>query len=219
MTTAIIGTGNIGRHLATHLAEGGVDILIAGRELDDASALADELGERATAATVGAAIDRADIVIFAVWFDTIRELVAAYGDRLRGKIVVDPSNPIAPDGKGGFVKTIGADESSGQLLAALLPDGVSLVKAFGTLSAESLGTAAHRAPERAVAFYATDDEAAGATVAQLISNAGFEPVRAGGIDASIRLEVFGDLHEFGGLGGTITRAEAEAKLAQSPATV
>ncbi|MEV6066228.1 NAD(P)-binding domain-containing protein [Nocardia sp. NPDC052001] len=215
MTIAIIGTGNIGRRLASHLTEGGVDILLAGRELDETCSQALELGAYATAVTVDEAVERAEILILAVWFDTIRELVATYGDRLRGKIIVDPSNPIAPDGQGGFVKTIGADESSGQLLAALLPAGTRLVKAFGTLSAESLDTAAHRTPELAVAFYATDDEAAGKVVAQLISAAGFDPVHAGGIDASIRLEVFGDLHEFGALGRTVNRAEAEAALTTS----
>ena len=44
-------------------------------------------------------------------------------------------------------------------------------------------------------FYAADDDAAGELVADLIRAAGYEPVRVGGLDQSIRLEVFGDLHE------------------------
>ncbi|MES2648908.1 MAG: hypothetical protein V4717_18670 [Bacteroidota bacterium] len=47
---------------------------------------------------------------------------------------------------------------------------------------------------------------------QLIHDNGFEPVRIGGLDQSIRLEVFGDLHEFGALGKTVKLSEANEKL-------
>jgi predicted dinucleotide-binding enzyme len=59
-------------------------------------------------------------------------------------------------------------------------------------------------------FYASDDLAAGNAVAQLIKDSGFAPVRVGGVDRSIRLEVFGDLHEFGKLGRLVTAREAAA---------
>ncbi|HWN60944.1 MAG TPA: hypothetical protein VNO25_09775, partial [Streptosporangiaceae bacterium] len=59
-----------------------------------------------------------------------------------------------------------------------------------------------------VLFYATDDDAAGDLVADLIRTAGYEPVPVGGLDQSIRIEMFGDLHEFGGLGRAVTRTEA-----------
>jgi predicted dinucleotide-binding enzyme len=131
-------------------------------------------------------------------------------DYLAGKIIVDPSNPLAPDGKGGFKKTIPADQSSGQLIAAMLPEGAKPVKAFGTLGAESLGSAVNRSPERAVLFYATDYADAGASVAALIEASGFSPVSVGRIDQSIRIEVGGDLHEFGKLGRLVSAKEAEA---------
>src|SRR6266700_2694105 len=81
-------------------------------------------------------------------------------------------------------------------------------KAFGTLSAGSLSAAARREPERAVLFYAADDDAAGEEVADLIRIAGYEPVRVGGLDQSIRIEMFGDLHEYGALGRVVTKSEA-----------
>ena len=65
-------------------------------------------------------------------------------------------------------KIIPEQESSGQILAGLLPAGARLVKAFGTLSAPTLSATARREPERAVQFYAADDEAAGDLVAELI---------------------------------------------------
>jgi 8-hydroxy-5-deazaflavin:NADPH oxidoreductase len=76
------------------------------------------------------------------------------------------------------------------------------------LSAPSLSAAARQEPERAVLFYAADDEAAGALVADLIRSAGFDPVQVGGLDQSIRIEMLGDLHEVGALGRVVTRQEA-----------
>jgi len=211
-TVAIIGTGNVGRGLAADFATGGQDFLLAGRDLDAARKLAADLDGHAEAVTIDEAVNRADVLVFAVWLDAFRELIARYGDRLAGKVIVDPSNPIAPDGNGGFRKVIGEQESAGQLLAGLLPAGAVLVKALGTLSAGSITSAARREPERAAGFYAADDNAAGDLVAGLIRAAGFEPVKVGGLDQSIRIEVFGDLHEFGALGRPVTKAEALAAL-------
>ena len=146
------------------------------------------------------AVDRAGVLVVAVWLDDFEQFIARYGDRLAGKVIIDPTNPVGPDGAGGYRKVIDEQESSGQLLAGLLPAGAVLVKAFGTLSAPSLAAAARREPDRAALFYAADDHAAGDLVAGLIRAAGFDPVRAGGLDQAIRLEMFGDLHEYGALG-------------------
>jgi predicted dinucleotide-binding enzyme len=206
-TVAIIGTGNIGSRLAAGFAAGGQDFLVAGRDREATRKLASGLNGHAEAVSVDEAVDRADVLVLAVWFDTVKQLIGEYGERLAGKVVIDPTNPVAPDG-GGFRKTIGEQESSGQILAALLPRGAALVKAFGTLSADTLSAAARREPERAVLFYAADDDNAAGLAAELIRAFGYEPVRAGGLDQSIRLEVFGDLHEFGALGRAVTKSEA-----------
>jgi 8-hydroxy-5-deazaflavin:NADPH oxidoreductase len=207
-TVAIIGAGNIGGRLAAAFAAGGQDFLLAVRDHEAAGQLAADLGGHAEAVSVDEAIERADVLVLAVWFDVFKQLIAQYGERLAGKIIIDPTNPVAPDGNGGFQKIIGEQESAGQILAGLLPPGARLVKAFGTLSADSLSAAARREPERAVLFYAADDDAAGDLVADLIRTGGYEPVRVGGLDQSIRLEVFGDLHEFGALGRVVTKTEA-----------
>jgi len=209
MKTAIIGLGNIGAQLAKNLATDGEQIVVANRDISKAEKLASELGGKATAMTIADAINEADVVILAVYFDVMKDLIATYHSAFAGKIVVDPSNPIGPDGKGGFKKTISADQSSGQLIARLLPEGAELVKAFGTLSAQSLGTGVNRSPERAVLFYATDYPEAGRAVARLITASGFSPVSVGGVDQSIRIEVGGDLHEFGKLGKLVSAKEAE----------
>src|SRR6266702_8979641 len=198
-TVAIIGAGNIGGRLAANFAAGGLDFLLAGRDQDAAAKVAAGLGGHAEAVSTGEAVDRAGVLVVAVWLDDFRQFIAEYGGRLAGKVIVDPSNPVGPDGAGGYRKVIGEQQSSGQILAGLLPSGARLVKAFGTLSAGSLSAAARREPERAVQFYAADDAAAGDLVAELIRTGGYEPVHVGGLDQSIRIEMYGDLHEYGAL--------------------
>ena len=207
-TVAIIGTGTIGSTLAAEFAAGGQDFLLAGRDQEATRKIAAGLGGHAEAESVDEAVTRADVLVVAVWLDDFRQFIAHYGGRLAGKVIVDPSNPVGPDGAGGYRKVIGEQESSGQILAGLLPAGARLVKAFGTLSAPSLAAATRREPDRAVLFYAADDDAAGDLVAGLIRAAGFDPVRVGGLDQSIRIEMYGDLHEYGALGRVVTAAEA-----------
>jgi 8-hydroxy-5-deazaflavin:NADPH oxidoreductase len=207
-TVAIIGTGNIGGTVAAELAAGGQDFLLAGRDAEAARRLASDLGGHAEAVSVDEAVDRAGVLVVAVWLDDFEQFIGAYRDRLAGKVIIDPSNPVGPDGAGGYRKVIDEQESSGQLLAGLLPAGAHLVKAFGTLSAPSLAASARREPDRAVLFYAADDGAAGDLAAGLIRAAGFDPVRVGGLDQAVRIEMFGDLHEYGALGHVVTRNEA-----------
>ena len=207
-TVAVIGTGNIGGTLAAEFAAGGQDFLLAGRDLEAVRKIAADLGGHAAAVSVDEAVERADVLVLAVWLDAFEQLIAQYGDQLAGKVIIDPSNPVGPDGAGGYRKVIPEQESSGQILAGLLPAGARLVKAFGTLSAPTLAATARREPDRAVLFYAADDEAAGDLAADLIRTAGYEPVRVGGLDQSIRIEMYGDLHEYGALGRVVTRSEA-----------
>jgi predicted dinucleotide-binding enzyme len=94
MSTAIIGVGKIGGALATHLTAGGEAVVLAAESEASAEALARKRGQRASAATVAGAIEQAEAVVFAVWFDAIKELVEEYASALDGKVVVDPSNPV-----------------------------------------------------------------------------------------------------------------------------
>jgi 8-hydroxy-5-deazaflavin:NADPH oxidoreductase len=211
-TVAIIGTGNIGGRLAANFAAGGQDFLLAGRDLQAARKIASDLDGHAEVVSIDEAVERADVLVIALWLDAFEQVIAQYGGRLAGKVIVDPSNPVGPDDAGNYRKVIGEQESSGQILAGLLPPGARLVKAFGTLSAATLAAAARREPERAVQFYAADDAAAGDLVAELIRAGGYEPVSVGGLDQSIRIEMFGDLHEYGALGRVVTKPEALAAI-------
>jgi len=218
MSTAIIGVGNIGKAAATHLTEGGEPVVLAAEHRSNAEQLARELGTLASSAEVSDAIEQADAVIFAVWFDAMKELVRQNETRLVGKVVIDPSNPAAMGDDGQFSRTLPDGVSAGSVIVGLLPQGAHFAKAFGTVAAETLADAANQSPERAVLFYATDDDSAASTVERLILAAGFDPVMAGGLDQAIRIEMFGDLHQFGGLNGRlVTAKEAQALLAGTEA--
>ena len=204
MATAIIGTGNIGGTLARHLVRGGEPVVLAAKDKANAAALAQELGELAHAASVEDAIAEADAVVFAVWLDTTKELLANDARLLENKVVVDPSNPLGFDESGQMLRTLPEGQSSGSVVAGLLPTSTHYVKAFGTLGADALASAANRKPQPAVLFYATDDDTAATTIERLTRAAGFEPFKAGGLTAAGRLEMpGGDLHQGGGLNGQL----------------
>ena len=118
-TVAIIGAGNIGGRLAAIFAAGGQDFLLAGRDQDATRKIASDLDGHAEAVSVDEAVERADVLLVAVWLDAFEQLIAQYGPRLAGKVIVDPTNPVGPDGAGGYRKVIGEQESSGQILAGL----------------------------------------------------------------------------------------------------
>lgn len=212
LKVAVIGLGNIGTAVATNLVKGKRSVIIADRKSEKSASLAALLGELAKPLDIPTAIKEADIVVMAVWFDAIKELLKTYAGALENKIIIDPSNPIAPDEKGGFKKIIGEKESAGEIIAAILPKGAKLAKALGTLGVASLTDAAFQQPVHAVLFYATDNSSINSVVEALIQDSGFEAVRAGAINQSIRIEVFGDLHEFGALGKTVTKAELAGKI-------
>lgn len=218
MTTAIIGIGNIGGAVARHLVAGGESVVLAATDQPHVEALAGQLGPLARAASVEDAIADGDAVVFAVWLDTMRELIPQHARLLQGKVVVDPSNPIGFDESGQPFRTLPEGQSAGSVVAALLPAGAHYVKAFGTLGADALAAGARREPRRAVLFYATDDDTAAATIERLVRAAGFDPLKAGGVADAGRIEVpGGDLYQQGLNGQLVDLDQARAMLGEVPA--
>jgi predicted dinucleotide-binding enzyme len=187
LTIAIIGVGNLGSTVARHLVAGDEVVVLAAANEAHAKALADELGPNASAASVEDAIAGAEVVVLATWLDQSRELVPTETRLLEDKVVVDPSNPIGFGENGQLIRTLPEGESSGSVVAGLLPASAHYVKAFGSLGADQLATGANHEP-RTVLFYATDDDAAEATAQRLIRAAGFEPLKVGGVTEAGRIE-------------------------------
>jgi len=195
-TTAIIGTGGLGSVIARQLASGGETLRLSSADKESARTLAAEIGRAAVAAAGNHdALQGADAVVLALRFAVLQGVIDEIAGPLTGKLVVVPSNPLSTDAHGNVSRVLPEGQSSGKVVAGWLPAGARLAMAFGTLSADLLESASNRSPEPAVLFYVTDDDRAGEGVERLIRTAGFEPVKAGGLEQSGRLEVSGDLHD------------------------
>jgi 8-hydroxy-5-deazaflavin:NADPH oxidoreductase len=195
MTTAIIGTGGLGSAIARLLASGGETLRLSSADIESARTLAAQMGRGAIVAAGNRdALQGVDAVVLALRFTVLKDVIDEIAGPLTGKLVVVPSNPLTLDAQGNVVRVLPKGQSSGKVVAGWLPAGTRLAMAFGTMSADLLKSSSNRSPERAVLFYATDDDRAGEGVERLIRTAGFEPVKIGGIEQSDRLEVGGDLH-------------------------
>ena len=196
MTTAVIGTGGIGSVIACQLASGGENLRLSSADKESARTLAAQIGPAAVVAVDNRdALQDTGAVVLALRFTVLKGVIDKIAGPLTGKVVVVPSNPLSTDAQGNVSRVLPEGQSSGKAVADWLPAGARLAMAFGTLSAHLFESASNRSPEPAVLFYATDDDRAGAEVERLIRTAGFEPVKAGGIEQSGRLEVGGDLHD------------------------
>ena len=116
-TVAIIGTGNIGSGLAANFAAGGQDFLLAGRDQGAGRKLASSLGSHAEATRPSSGPTCSCSPSGTAPSGSSSPTT---GERLAGKMIVDPTNPIRPEGAGGYRKVIGGQESSGQTTATTL---------------------------------------------------------------------------------------------------
>jgi 8-hydroxy-5-deazaflavin:NADPH oxidoreductase len=179
---SIVGTGNMARALADRALAGGNTVEIIGRDPAKAKDIADALGG-AVVGTLGSA-PAGDIVILAVLYGSAASVVDEFGDALRGKVIVDITNPVAPDGAG-FVTPEGS--SGAQEIAKSAPADAHVVKAFNTLFANVL--AAGSAEGRPVdVFIAGDDAQAKSDVSTFIESLGLRPLDAGPLPMARTLE-------------------------------
>ena len=196
MTTAIIGTGGIGSAIARQLASGGETLRLSSADHESARKLAADIGQAAVVAAGNRdALAGAAAVILALRFTVLKSVIDEISGPLTDKLVVVPSNPLSTDAHGKVSRVLPEGQSSGEVVAGWLPPGARLAMAFGSMAASLFESASNRSPERAVLFYATDDDGAAEEVEPLIRTAGFEPARVGGLEQSGRLEVGGDLHD------------------------
>lgn len=206
-TIAIIGLGNMGKGLAKRLA-GKTDLVLASRDIAAATAFAATLPAGVTVLGQDAAIAKADIVVLALPFDTALEVAA--NPALSGKVVLDISNPVKADFSG---LAIGHTTSAAEQLQAAAPNA-RVVKAFNTIFAGLFDLPAAETATVPV-FVAGNDEAAVASVVDVVTRAGFAVEKTGGIDAARLLEPLGMLNiRFGyGLGHGTAIAPRWTKLA------
>jgi predicted dinucleotide-binding enzyme len=188
MDVTIIGTGNMARGIATRALAGGHSVTLLGTETGKAQALADELSGDVRGGQVG---DRlaGDVLVLAVWYAALDDVLGRYRDQLDGKVVVDITNPIDVDA---FEPLELAAGSAAQEIAAKAP-GAKVVKAFNTTFAGTLGEG-RVAGQPLDVLIASDDEDAKETVSRIVSDAGLRPINAGPLARAHELEALGYLH-------------------------
>jgi predicted dinucleotide-binding enzyme len=170
MKIAVIGVGNVGGTLGPAWANAGHEVIYGVRDpgSEKVHTLVENSGENATAAGVAEAAAAAEVVVFATPWSATRDAVQAAGN-LEGKIVIDCTNPIAPDLKG---LSIGTTTSAGEQVAQWTP-GARVVKAFNTTGSGNMANP-HYESQTLTMFICGDDDAANKTVAQLSDDVGFD---------------------------------------------
>ena len=167
---SIIGTGNMGQALAGVVTRGGHTVQLIG-EADSATAVT------------------GDIVILAVPFPAISDVLTARGASLAGRIVVDITNPL--DFATFDSLTVPADSSATAEIASALPDS-RVLKAFNTTFAATLASGSV-GPLTTTVLIAGDDTDAKADLAQIVTDGGLAAIDAGGLRRARELEAQGFL--------------------------
>ncbi len=184
---AILGYGNVGRALAGGLLAAGNQVVFGinptNPEGAEEARAADPALASAEIADAEEAVGGADVVVLAVPFAALADLLPPLASSASGKVVIDATNPVGP----GFTHGIGAT-SGAQHVAEMLP-GAQVVKAFNTYGFENLGTAPP-APAQVTPMspFAGDDADAKSTVAALVTDMGWEGVDVGPLAAALDLE-------------------------------
>lgn len=181
-TISIIGAGSMATAVAGRIAKAGHTVEVLSRNPAKARALADKLSAGAIAGSYASA-PTGDIVILAVPYGSASAVVVDFGAALDGKVIVDITNPVAPD-LSGLVSPHGS--SGAQEIAKGLPATAHVVKAFNTVFGHVLAKNG-----RLDAFIAADDAQSKARVSTFIESLGLRPLDVGGLHMASTLEALG----------------------------
>jgi predicted dinucleotide-binding enzyme len=182
---AFIGYGQVGAPLADHLQRLGHSVTLASNDAN-ADSVKKALAKNAnlTVATLKDAVREADVVFLATPFEANETVLKNVSDELKGKILVDCTNPVGPNWTHGLHST----ESGSEMVQRLVPE-TKVVKAFTIYGFENLEDNSYPAYNvKPVMMYCGQDESAKKTVGDLIKLLGWEPLDVGGLEQALHLE-------------------------------
>ncbi|HEY8519564.1 MAG TPA: NAD(P)-binding domain-containing protein [Gammaproteobacteria bacterium] len=200
----IIGTGRIGGALARHWVRAGHEVLMSSRHPEELEPLARELGSRARAGTVQEAAEFGDVVLVSVPYAAMPQIGNDVGHLLRGKVVLDTSNPV--ERRDGPMALEAQQKGAGIATAEFLP-GARIVRAFNCIPAASLANEANREPERIAIPIGGDDQEALRIAERLVRDAGFDPVVVGDLESTKLFDLGQPL-----AAGNLSAAELRARI-------
>jgi predicted dinucleotide-binding enzyme len=181
MKIGVIGSGRIGSTIGGLWVKAGHEVMFSDRDQEQVKRAIDGLGPKARAGTVHEAASFGDAVLIAVPYRALPAIRDEIGIRLRGKVVIDPNNPVPS--RDGDMAVQAREKGAGVSTAALLP-GVRIVRSFNSWGYATMAREANRPAPRMALPVAADDAAALKVGMQLVADAGFDPVNAGSLAAS-----------------------------------
>ena len=176
MRIGVIGSGRIGGAVGLQWARAGHEILFSSRNPEELTELVERAGPRTRAGFPDEAAEFGEVVFIAVPYAALPQVGRDYGPAMRGKVVIDCSNPYTE--RDGPMAAEALAMGAGLASAGFLP-GVRLVRAFNAINYRSVESEAHRAGERVGIPIAGDDAEAVRVAASLVTDAGFDPVVVG----------------------------------------
>lgn len=184
----IVGSGHIGGNLGVLLARAGYEVFLSSRHPDTLAKLVKAAGPKARAGSVSEAVAFGDVIVLSLPLKAIPELDAGTKDALRGKIVIDTSNPY-PERDGAIAEEARRDPGGmGVFVSRLLP-GARIVRAFNSVWFEDLKKTVNNRGEKIGIPIAGDDQEGVEAARELAEKAGLEPVVVGGLSTSRLFDV------------------------------
>jgi 8-hydroxy-5-deazaflavin:NADPH oxidoreductase len=184
----IVGSGHVGGTLGILLARAGYEILYSSRHPDTLRNLVKTAGLKACAGTVAEAIAFGDVIVLSIPLKAFTELDAETKEALKGKVVIDTSNPY-PERDGVIAEEARKEPGGmGTFVARLLP-GARIVRAFNTVYSEDLKKTVNNSGEKIGIPIAGDDEEGLKAAEELVKRAGLDPVVVGGLSTSKLFDV------------------------------
>jgi len=185
----VIGSGAVGRALAAGFASRGHEVTIGTRQPEDNDELQAWAAQHDNVAigSFAAAAEAGEIVVLATRGTAVEQALATAGPQhFAGKVVIDATNPLAPDpATGGPGLAVEHTDSGGETVQRALPDA-RVVKCFNTVNNALMADPGFA--ERQPMFIAGDDADAKATVAAILDDFGWSAFDVGGIERSRQLE-------------------------------
>ena len=166
----ILGTGNMGQAIAGVVEKGGSTVQLLGSQDVDQSVTG-------------------DVVVLAVYYPALGEVLEQRPDQLAGKVVVDITNPVDMETFDGLV--VPSDSSATAELAEALPSS-RVLKAFNTNFAATLASGTVGGQPTTV-LVAGDDADAKALLAEVVTAGGLRAIDAGSLRRARELEAVGFL--------------------------
>src|SRR6185295_17143526 len=125
----VIGSGRIGSTIGGLWVKAGHEVMFSDRDPEQVKRAIEGLGPRARAGSVSQAVAFGDAILIAVPYMALPAIQQQVGDQLKGKVVIDPNNPVAS--RDGEMGAQAREKGAGVSTAALLP-GVRVARAFNS---------------------------------------------------------------------------------------